>query len=210
MLVVVFVVFDKAPAVDINDVTFARSSKKIESANALTKCSRDLACHVSLLGAQGSDIPQLLAVGIASNNAVNDGRLSRLSVAEIGADCVCFHVFRVVNLHKAFIHVAVFWFADTARRVQVGNKIGALVANFAKQLSCTAARALWKVDDDIVVLCTGWFFDKWFPQYGTINAKSVVILNQFDGFRNRCFCWINWFKGNPGHFFYVFCDIWCQ
>jgi hypothetical protein len=139
LVVVLVVVLDEAPTIDIDNVALARRSQQIEPTDSLTECDSNTLGDLLLIWIKLGNVPQLLAVLVPADNTVDHGRLARLSVAVIRADCVSFDILCIVNLHEAFVNIAALWFCNSPWSVEVGHIVRALVANLAEELSRTTA-----------------------------------------------------------------------
>jgi hypothetical protein len=109
LVIVFFVVLDKAPTVDIYNIAFALSSQKVESTYSLAKISSNPTGHDSFLLREACNITYFFAMGVTSNQTVYHGRLSSLGVAVIRPDCVCFDVLCIIDHHELLIYITTSW-----------------------------------------------------------------------------------------------------
>ena len=105
LVVVGLVALDEAPAVDVNyeRPLAALASEQVKAADHLAKALADPARIAALLLRQLSDETDLLAVGIAADEAVDDGRLARLGVRKRRPDRVDFDVFGVIDVDELLV-----------------------------------------------------------------------------------------------------------
>src|SRR3569833_1851275 len=160
VVVVLVVVLDEASAVDVDDVALAAGAQEIEAAHALAERGRDLARDLLLLAAQLRHVANLLAVGVAAHDAVDDGRLARLGVAVVWSHRVGLDILGIVDAHELLVDVALAGLGDGAGHDEVLNELGALVADLAEQLAGAAAAGRGEVDDDVVVLAARRLLDE--------------------------------------------------
>ncbi len=106
MVVVIVVILDETPAVHVNHVALAAGAEEVEAADALPECRANLASNFFLIGAETRDVANLLAMRVASHDAIHHGRFSRLCVAVRRPNRVCLDVFSVIHVHEAFVDEA--------------------------------------------------------------------------------------------------------
>ena len=106
LVIVVVVILDEAPAIDVDHIALVSHAKHIEAANPLPKPVRDLGGNGRFLFTQFGDIPQLFPMGIASDETVDHGGLSRFGMAEVRPNRVCFDILGIIDPQELFIEIA--------------------------------------------------------------------------------------------------------
>lgn len=99
---------DEAPTVDVDDQTplVALRSQQIEPADHLPESLANLACVALLVLGELRDEPDLLAIRVAADEAIDDGRLARLGVREGGSDGVDLDVLSYESRERSAANVA--------------------------------------------------------------------------------------------------------
>lgn len=96
---------DERPPVDIDNVALAVRAKQVEAANVLLERDRNVARHLLLRIGKLADEANLLALGVATDEAIDDGRLARLGVHKVGAERVDLDVLRVLDVDELLIDI---------------------------------------------------------------------------------------------------------
>ena len=151
-VIVVIVIFDKTPAVDVNNITLLAHAQQIETTDALAEAISNSRGHASFFLVQAGDIADLLAVGITLDHTINDRRLSGLGMAVIKTDSVSLDIFGVFHLKELLVDVAASRLRDGSGYRQCLVLFRTLIVDLAEQSSTTSTLALRIVDVDVVVL----------------------------------------------------------
>ncbi|KAI3482841.1 hypothetical protein L1887_54401 [Cichorium endivia] len=172
LVVVEVVALDKAPAVDVDDVALAADAEEVEAADVLLEGGGDGGGHFDLFGGEFGDVADLLAVWVAFDDAVDDGRLAGLCMDKVRADGVDLDVLCIVDVHELLVDVR----AVGARVDEVGVVLGRLVADLAEEATTSAALGLGEVDVDVVVLARDGLLDKGLCDLVVADDELVVRL----------------------------------
>ena len=138
-IVVVVVVLDEAPAVDINDKAFLVNTQKIEATHCLTKALGDLGCHDGLLLGQRRYVSDLFAIRVTLDNTIDNRRLARLCMDITLANCIRFHILCVFHFQELLVDVRYTGLKDSAGYTKCFIFLRTLVVDLSEQPPSTSA-----------------------------------------------------------------------
>lgn len=88
LVVVRLITLDERPAVDVDDHAARATAEEVKAAHSLAERLDNVPGILLLLLRELGDEARLLAVGVALDETVDNGRLARLGVTEVGTDGV--------------------------------------------------------------------------------------------------------------------------